>query len=52
VVSESGIKSQTDIERLRTWRINAILVGEALVTADDVSTKMKELIKMENEGEK
>jgi len=52
VVSESGIKSRTDIERLRKWRINAILVGEALVTADDVLAKMKELIKMENEGEK
>jgi len=44
VVSESGIKSRTDIEKLGKWRVNAILVGEALVTADDVLAKMKELL--------
>jgi indole-3-glycerol phosphate synthase len=44
VVSESGIKSQKDIEKLGTWGVNAILVGEALVTAGDVLAKMKELL--------
>ncbi len=44
VVSESGIKSRSDVEKLREWRVNAILVGEALVTAGDVLTKMKELL--------
>jgi len=44
VVSESGIKSKRDIEKLGKWGIDAVLVGEALVTAGDVRAKMKELI--------
>jgi indole-3-glycerol phosphate synthase len=38
-VSESGITSQSDIEKLRECGVNAILVGEALVTASDVRGK-------------
>jgi len=44
VVSESGVSHQEDIERLREWVINAALIGEALVTADDVVVRLKELI--------
>jgi indole-3-glycerol phosphate synthase len=44
VVSESGIKSRKDMEKLRKWGVDAVLVGEALVTAGDVRVKMKELI--------
>jgi len=44
VVSESGIRSREDIEKLKGWGVNAVLVGEALVTAADVPSKMKELI--------
>jgi indole-3-glycerol phosphate synthase len=44
VVSESGIRSRGDMEKLRTWRVDAVLVGEALVTARDVGAKMKELL--------
>jgi indole-3-glycerol phosphate synthase len=44
VVSESGIKSKRDIEELGNWRVDAVLVGEALVTASDVGAKMKELL--------
>ncbi len=44
VVSESGIKSREDVEKLSKWGVNAILVGEALVTAGDVLTKMRELL--------
>ncbi len=44
VVSESGIKSRSDMEKLAGWRVNAVLVGEALVTAPDVPAKMKELL--------
>jgi indole-3-glycerol phosphate synthase len=44
VVSESGIKSKRDIEKLRKWGVDAVLVGEALVTAGDVLAKMKGLI--------
>jgi indole-3-glycerol phosphate synthase len=43
-VSESGIKNRRDIEKLRKWRVDAVLVGEALVTASDVRAKMKELL--------
>jgi indole-3-glycerol phosphate synthase len=44
VVSESGIKSRKDIEKLGKWGVDAVLVGEALVTAGDVLAKMKELL--------
>lgn len=44
VVSESGIRSRSDVEKLRGWGVNAVLVGEALVTAADVGNKMRELI--------
>jgi indole-3-glycerol phosphate synthase len=44
VVSESGIKSRKDIEMLRKWGVHAVLVGEALVTADNIAGKMKELL--------
>ena len=45
VVSESGIKSQSDMEKLGKWKVDAVLVGEALVTASDVRAKMKELLR-------
>jgi len=44
VVSESGIKNQSDVEKLKEWKVNAMLVGEALVTASDVLAKVRELI--------
>ena len=44
VVSESGIKSKRAIEKLGKWGVDAVLVGEALVTAGDVRAKMKELL--------
>jgi len=44
VVSESGIKSREDIVKLKGWGVNVVLVGEALVTATDVPSKMGELI--------
>ncbi len=43
-VSESGIKGRGDIQRLRELGVNAVLIGEALVTADDVAAKIKELL--------
>jgi len=45
VVSESGIKSKRDIEKLGKWGVDAVLVGEALVTAGDVLAKMQELLR-------
>ncbi len=44
VVSESGIRSRKDIETLKKWGVDAVLVGEALVTAGDIRAKMKELL--------
>ncbi len=44
VVSESGISKRGDVKKLKEWGVNAVLVGEALVTARDIPAKMKELI--------
>ena len=44
VVSESGIKNRNDIEKLRKWGVDAILVGESLMSAPDIAAKMKELL--------
>jgi indole-3-glycerol phosphate synthase len=43
VVSESGIKKRGDIQKLRQWGVDAVLIGEALVTADDIPARIKEL---------
>ncbi len=44
VVAESGIRSRSDVEKLEEWGIDAMLVGEALVTAHDVIAKIRELV--------
>ena len=44
VVSESGISRRNDIEKLKKWGVNAVLIGEALMSAPDISAKMKELL--------
>jgi indole-3-glycerol phosphate synthase len=44
VVSESGIRGQADVELLRHLRVDAILVGEALMAAPDIAAKMKDLL--------
>jgi len=43
IVAESGINTSDDIRRLADARIDAILVGEALVTALDVAAKVRHL---------
>ena len=43
VVAESGIFSASDVERLAKANVDAILVGEALVTSDDIGAKVREL---------
>jgi len=43
VVSESGIKSRDDVERLEELGVNAVLIGEALMSAPDVAARIKEL---------
>ena len=44
VVSESGIKNRDDIEKLRQWGVDAVLIGESLISAPDIAAKMKELL--------
>jgi len=44
VVSESGIKNHSDIEKLRRLGVDAVLIGESLLSASDIATKMKELL--------
>jgi len=44
VVSESGIKSPQDIALLLTWGVDAVLIGESLVTAPDPAGRLKELL--------
>ena len=43
VVAESGIFNASDVERLSKANVDAILVGEALVTSDDIGAKVREL---------
>ncbi|MBK8419563.1 indole-3-glycerol phosphate synthase TrpC [Candidatus Villigracilis saccharophilus] len=43
VVAESGIFTASDVERLSNINIDAILVGEALITSDDIPAKVREL---------
>lgn len=42
LVSESGIKDKADLERLARWGVDAMLIGEALVTAKEVAAKVRE----------
>lgn len=44
VVSESGIKSHGDVEKLKKWGVDAVLIGEALMAASDIGAKIKELL--------
>jgi len=43
VVAESGIFTASDVERLAEANVDAILVGEALVTSEDIPAKVREL---------
>ncbi len=43
VVAESGIHSRADVDRLAQAGVDAVLVGEALVTAPDVAGMVREL---------
>ena len=43
VVSESGIRTRTDMAEMRRLRVDAVLVGQALMSEPDIAAKMKEL---------
>ena len=44
VVSESGIKNRNDIEKLREWGVDAVLIGESLMSAPNIAQKIEELL--------
>jgi indole-3-glycerol phosphate synthase len=44
-VSESGISRRKDLDNLKSWGVDAALVGEALLTSSDIVAKMREFIK-------
>lgn len=44
LVAESGIHTADDVTRVRDMGVDAILVGEALVTVSDVGAKVRELV--------
>jgi indole-3-glycerol phosphate synthase len=44
VISESGIRSRGDIERLRAAGVHGFLVGETLMAARDIAGKIRELL--------
>lgn len=44
LVSESGIATADDIVRLRDCGVDAVLVGEALVTAPNMGERLRELV--------
>ena len=43
VVTESGIRNSEDVSRMRKHGVNAFLVGETFMSADDPGTKLKQL---------
>ncbi len=43
LVAESGIKGRADLKKMAQAGAHAVLVGEALVQADDIGTKVREM---------
>jgi indole-3-glycerol phosphate synthase len=44
LVSESGIRTHADVERLEAAGVSAILVGESLMRADDIGLAVEQLL--------
>lgn len=44
VVSESGIRTREDLEKLQAAGVDAVLIGEAIMRAEDVEGKVRELL--------
>ena len=49
IVSESGIHKRDDVQKLVEAGIHAMLVGEALIRADDTGAKIRELLGDQND---
>ncbi len=48
VVAESGISTAADARRLARYNVQAMLVGESLVVANDIPTQMRSLLQRAN----
>ena len=44
LVTESGINTRADVERVRKAGVDAVLVGESLMRSGDIAAKVKELL--------
>jgi len=44
VVSESGIKNRADMDRMKAWGVDAVLIGETFMAAPDIAAKLRELL--------
>ncbi len=44
-ISESGIKTYEDVMFLKSLGINAVLIGETFMKADDIASKMREIMR-------
>ncbi|MFQ5408642.1 MAG: indole-3-glycerol phosphate synthase TrpC [Anaerolineales bacterium] len=47
LVSESGIRTAADVRRLADLQVDAMLIGEAIVTAPDVGAAVRQLARLE-----
>ena len=45
IVAESGIKTYEDMMFLKSLGVNAVLIGEAFMEAEDIGAKMRELLR-------
>ena len=52
IVSESGIRKRDDVLRLLEAGVHAMLIGESLIRAQDIGTKVRELLGDDTEKEK
>ena len=44
LVTESGIRSRADVERLKAVGAGVFLIGESLVREDNIGAKLQELV--------
>ncbi|WP_309493424.1 indole-3-glycerol-phosphate synthase [Candidatus Hecatella orcuttiae] len=44
VVSESGLRTAEDVRAVRRWGADAVLVGSAIMAAENVASKVRELV--------
>jgi indole-3-glycerol phosphate synthase len=50
IISESGVRNGEDARRLKAAGVHGILVGEGLVTAEHIGTKVRDLALLKNDG--